>query len=79
MKEKLFTYEDLVSIAKKHLDDIENIRNFCSEHNLQYTSIIAIKNGSKPYPYTRLISKLLGIFGYEVEKDTFFKIRKKVF
>lgn len=77
--EKLLTYEDLVSIARKHLDQVDNIRNFCKQHGLQYTSIIAIRNSSKPDPYPKLLSKLLSIFGYEVEKETVFTIKKEKF
>lgn len=76
MKSKLLTYQDLVAIARTHLEMVDNIRRFCIENNLQYTSVIAIKNGSKPYPYTKLISKLLSIFGYKVEKEILFKIFK---
>jgi hypothetical protein len=71
------TYEDLVSIAKKHLDQVDNIRSFCKQYDLQYTSIIAIRNGSKSEPYPKLLSRLLSIFGYEVEKETVYSIKKE--
>ena len=77
--EPFLTYKDLVSIARKHLDQVENIRSFCKEHGLQYTSIIAIRNSSKSDPYPKLLARLLNIFGYEVEKETLFTIKKEAF
>ena len=77
--DKLLNYEDLVSIARKHLDQVDNIRSFCKQHGLQYTSIIAIRNSSKPDPFPKLLSKLLSIFGYEVEKETVFTIKREKF
>ena len=77
--EQFLTYEDLVSIARKHLDKVDNIRSFCKQHGLQYTSIIAIRNSSKPDPYPKLLARLLNIFGYEVEKETLFTIKKEAF
>jgi hypothetical protein len=73
---KLISYQKVVAIIKKHLDKLDNIHSFCKEHNLNYTRVIAVKNGyRKPYP--NVAKKLLQIFGYDVSTETAFDIKGK--
>ncbi|MGB3585038.1 MAG: hypothetical protein WBA23_00800 [Tunicatimonas sp.] len=63
------TYAQALALAKDHLLELSQhqvIKHWALEHNINYTSIVKIKNGNLTKFSPLLISKILTFLGYEV-------------
>lgn len=73
------TYIEVLEIVIPYLNGIENLQQFCKEHNLNYYTIIRIKNGISNKLYPKLLYKLLLIMDYDASYNIVheYKIIKK--
>lgn len=73
LTDKVFEYKDVIAIISEHLAQVDNLQEFCKQHNIQYNTLLLLRRNYKDKRYPRLVVKLLGIFGYKVDVFTAFK------
>jgi uncharacterized membrane protein len=69
---KIYEYDEVLEIITDDLKNV-NIKSFCVTHELNYNTVwqAITKYQNKMYP--NLISKILGILGYNATSVTAFK------
>jgi hypothetical protein len=77
---KTLKYSELEDLLRPELDKLHRIKKFCDDNKLshsQYIKISQIRNKKNKKKYTDLVVTLLKIFGYEVENETYYRVKKR--
>jgi hypothetical protein len=60
---KIYEYDEVIEMLNDDLKDI-NLKSFCLEHGLRYTTVWQVLTKYKNKKYPKIVSKLMKIMGY---------------
>lgn len=69
-----YTYNDAVVLVQRELEHVERIygklKTWCEENDMQYNTIVSLKNGNLSFEAPKLILKLLIALGFDAKMVT---------
>lgn len=69
------TYEDAEEMVAKYLNNLDNIRQFCTQNGICYRNALEISRRAPSVKYPGIVQQILEIMGYTVEKKMCFVLK----